>query len=304
MPLTWRPAYYQELVGRRTHEVCCTSWPIPTAFTSPDTLIPEPGSPLAWDRYAYVKNNALKYIDPDGHNPFLTGLVGLAVGGAVGGITYFSTNLYTFDSKEYWTAVGAGAVSGALIGSGLGLLTATTTTAALATSASMMVGAGSASAVTEIDYMVEDQGDFESESFIESAAISGVVGGVSSICPMTSLGVAAKGLTYIGGAEVQYAVQTESWTVKGAQQAALYGTVGALFDVGVNSLLDSTFVTNGPLSNYFPQRSSSGYLVSNDVISTAAIGRAQAATAGTAGNFMSGFGAAVTNRYVRRNIME
>ena len=36
-------------------------------FTSADTLIPEPGNPQSWDRYAYVENNPLRYTDPSGH---------------------------------------------------------------------------------------------------------------------------------------------------------------------------------------------------------------------------------------------
>jgi RHS repeat-associated protein len=41
-------------------------------FTSADTLIPQPGNPLAWDRYAYTLNNPLRYIDPSGHSIFDT----------------------------------------------------------------------------------------------------------------------------------------------------------------------------------------------------------------------------------------
>ncbi|MCZ7567370.1 MAG: hypothetical protein M5U01_02065 [Ardenticatenaceae bacterium] len=44
--------YYDPLLGR---------------FIQPDTIVPEPGNPLAYDRYAYVANNPLKYTDPDGH---------------------------------------------------------------------------------------------------------------------------------------------------------------------------------------------------------------------------------------------
>jgi len=29
--------------------------------------MPEPGNPLAWDRYAYVQNNPVRYSDPSGH---------------------------------------------------------------------------------------------------------------------------------------------------------------------------------------------------------------------------------------------
>jgi RHS repeat-associated protein len=37
-------------------------------FTSPDTIIPNPGDPPSYDRYSYVRNNPLKYVDPSGHN--------------------------------------------------------------------------------------------------------------------------------------------------------------------------------------------------------------------------------------------
>jgi RHS repeat-associated protein len=36
-------------------------------FISADTIIPNPGNVLDWDRYSYVRNNPLKYIDPTGH---------------------------------------------------------------------------------------------------------------------------------------------------------------------------------------------------------------------------------------------
>jgi RHS repeat-associated protein len=36
-------------------------------FIQADSIIPEPGNPLAWDRYAYGYNNPVKYTDPTGH---------------------------------------------------------------------------------------------------------------------------------------------------------------------------------------------------------------------------------------------
>jgi len=40
--------------------------PALSRFAQADTLVPNPGDPLAWDRYAYVNNNPLKYTDPSG----------------------------------------------------------------------------------------------------------------------------------------------------------------------------------------------------------------------------------------------
>lgn len=38
-------------------------------FTQADTIVPEPSRPLAFDRYAYVYNNPVRYTDPSGHDP-------------------------------------------------------------------------------------------------------------------------------------------------------------------------------------------------------------------------------------------
>lgn len=39
-------------------------------FTQPDTIIPDPSNPQAWNRFAYVHNNPLKYTDPSGNSFF------------------------------------------------------------------------------------------------------------------------------------------------------------------------------------------------------------------------------------------
>jgi len=48
----FRARFYSPLVGR---------------FLSADTIVPSPGNPQAFNRYAFVLNNPLKYIDPSGH---------------------------------------------------------------------------------------------------------------------------------------------------------------------------------------------------------------------------------------------
>ncbi len=36
-------------------------------FTQPDTIVPNPGDPQSLNRYAYVRNNPVRYTDPSGH---------------------------------------------------------------------------------------------------------------------------------------------------------------------------------------------------------------------------------------------
>jgi hypothetical protein len=36
-------------------------------FISPDSILPDPGNPVAWDRYAYALNSPSRYTDPSGH---------------------------------------------------------------------------------------------------------------------------------------------------------------------------------------------------------------------------------------------
>ena len=42
--------------------------PMLSRFTSPDSIIPEPGSVIGYNRYAYVNNNPVRYSDPNGHS--------------------------------------------------------------------------------------------------------------------------------------------------------------------------------------------------------------------------------------------
>jgi RHS repeat-associated protein len=38
-------------------------------FTQPDTIVPDPSNTQDWNRYAYARNNPIRYNDPSGHEP-------------------------------------------------------------------------------------------------------------------------------------------------------------------------------------------------------------------------------------------
>ena len=38
-------------------------------FSQPDTIVPQPANPQDWDRYAYTRNNPVRFNDPSGHSP-------------------------------------------------------------------------------------------------------------------------------------------------------------------------------------------------------------------------------------------
>ena len=48
-------------------------------FISPDSIIPDPASPQSLNRYSYVFNNPLKYVDSSGHIPVIPLLIAAAI---------------------------------------------------------------------------------------------------------------------------------------------------------------------------------------------------------------------------------
>ena len=107
-------------------------WPFAGRFTAPDTIVPAPGDPQSLNRYAYARNNPLRYTDPTGHCSTCIGAVvgGLANAGLYlwnesrqpGGINLnikvsLSNGLKVDvgDWGDLLVATGEGAVAGALI---------------------------------------------------------------------------------------------------------------------------------------------------------------------------------------------
>ena len=77
-------------------------------FISPDTVVPDAKNPQAWNRYAYVVNNPLKYNDPSGHCFFLCAVMGGAIGAIAGAVGYTANGITTgsgWNSDAYWNSV-------------------------------------------------------------------------------------------------------------------------------------------------------------------------------------------------------
>jgi RHS repeat-associated protein len=71
-------------------------------FVSADSVVPNAGNPGAFDRYSYVMNNPLRYVDPTGH-------IAISEDGGTGGyeiaslnIAFVNVNLATSIPINYW----------------------------------------------------------------------------------------------------------------------------------------------------------------------------------------------------------
>jgi hypothetical protein len=96
-------------------------------FISPDTLVPDPGLVLDYNRYMYVRGNPLRYTDHTGHcidgaSTFACIVFASAVAGGVINSTLYVLNESQqdgFNFSEDWsdlaTSFGSGFVAGALV---------------------------------------------------------------------------------------------------------------------------------------------------------------------------------------------
>ena len=237
-------------------------------FAQADTVVPLSSQGVqAWDRYAYSNNNPVKYIDPDGHCPLLIGAaIGAFVGAVISGGAYALTNQgESFNWGEFAVAAGGGAIAGALVGSGIGLMVGAVSTATAAVGATMvttanavgavsatstsLISAGVSAEVTGLSYMAQTPGNFEVSPYVIGSVVSGVVGAYS---PGASFGVKV-GLN-AAGAELIYLATAKEPTLEGMVASGLGGAAFGVVDWGMDALvvptvLDAIRIYPGPVSH-------------------------------------------------------
>ena len=117
------------MVGARLKEIPVVALPFASPLQHADTLIPQPGNLLAWDRYGYAYNNPVIYNDPSGHCvdglttiPCLMALI--AVTGFFGGAAIYEFNVSGnswWESKDDTIATVNAGIEGTLVTVGMAL---------------------------------------------------------------------------------------------------------------------------------------------------------------------------------------
>ena len=161
-------------------------------FITADTIIPDYNNPQSLNRYAYCYNNPLKYTDPSGH--FANLLLGAGLGGAIGA---GSAWLQGKSGTEIAAAAFGGAVTGALIASGVGAFAAGATSAGL----SGTVTAGGVGLITGSSAVVGNTVEQVAEGVMKGKSLSTATVNVSYEEQVNALGAgivagaAAKGVS-------------------------------------------------------------------------------------------------------------
>lgn len=149
--------------------------PILRKFLSADNMVSDPYNTQAYDRYSYVLNNPLLYMDLDGNEPITLAAIGIAaaIGAAVGIATKVILNM--INGIPFWYGLGKAATTGAISGAvSFGIGSVATSTFGTALTLGKAAFEAGMHAVTSGLMSVADGGKFM------SGAMSGLVSSIMS----------------------------------------------------------------------------------------------------------------------------
>jgi len=117
--------------------------PVLGRMLSPDNIVPDATSTQGFNRYSYVLNNPLKYIDPDGNEPITLSVI--LIGAAISATINTGVQLYRISNGTQqnfnWTSLGVSTLAGAL-GGVAGFYGGAAVTAATGYTSGAIYGAG------------------------------------------------------------------------------------------------------------------------------------------------------------------
>ncbi len=207
-------------------------------FASPDALADEPEQVFR-SPYAYAWNDPTNLTDPDGNCPWCaTALIGGGIGGGIGfvGSVMAQSLDGDVDVGQAFIDGGEGALAGAVVGSGAGLIAAAGGATAGGTMLAGGLAGGGAMAGEAAGQGVEIATGRRDEMSGEKIAVSGAVGfaaGATGPALEKSLSVLSAAATGPGGSGVTRAVQGVS---DEAANGSLTKTVTATAETAVNAV--------------------------------------------------------------------
>ncbi|MBU4487936.1 MAG: VCBS repeat-containing protein [Candidatus Omnitrophica bacterium] len=148
-------------------------------FIQPDTIIPYPDDPQSFNRYAYARNNPIRYIDPTGH--FWWAVIAAIVGAIIGAISAHNAG------GNVWAGAAVGAVCGYF---GAGIANIATSAMGIGIGAGFGTGVGATAAgswggsiITPLEGALITGTEFAIGGFAAGLA-SGYAGGEGSVGDM------------------------------------------------------------------------------------------------------------------------